>query len=212
MSADWYPDPLRRAHLRFYDGTSWTRHVATNGQQSVEPDELALTHPVGALTPLAPQSPHSYFPQYPPIPPYAAPPGGSGRLIAAGVLAIISGAVTTLIGVLLLVVANDSTLFDDCGGGPTCPPDVVNHSILGTVGVLVLVAGAMFVVAGIGGCMRKRWGQIMIILLGSLAALLYVVGMAVRGLPGTVLPVIWFSAVTGLAVGINRAVFERPDH
>jgi uncharacterized protein YxjI len=41
--ANWYPDPLGRHELRFYDGTQWTEHVSSNGKQSVDP-----------LTPAAP--------------------------------------------------------------------------------------------------------------------------------------------------------------
>lgn len=35
--ADWYPDPLGRAELRYYDGTTWTEHVSTAGEQQVDP-------------------------------------------------------------------------------------------------------------------------------------------------------------------------------
>lgn len=32
----WAPDPYGRAELRFFDGTSWTAHIASGGQQSTE--------------------------------------------------------------------------------------------------------------------------------------------------------------------------------
>jgi uncharacterized protein YxjI len=35
--AGWYPDPLGRAEQRYYDGTTWTAHVATGGEQQVDP-------------------------------------------------------------------------------------------------------------------------------------------------------------------------------
>ena len=35
--ANWYPDPTGRAQLRYWDGTTWTDHVSTNGQQSTDP-------------------------------------------------------------------------------------------------------------------------------------------------------------------------------
>lgn len=35
--ADWYPDPNGRAELRYWDGTVWTDHVSTGGQQSTDP-------------------------------------------------------------------------------------------------------------------------------------------------------------------------------
>lgn len=35
--ADWYQDPLGRAELRYYDGTAWTAHISTGGEQQVDP-------------------------------------------------------------------------------------------------------------------------------------------------------------------------------
>ncbi len=35
--ANWYPDPNGRAELRYWDGTAWTDHVSTGGQQSTDP-------------------------------------------------------------------------------------------------------------------------------------------------------------------------------
>ena len=35
--ADWYPDPLGRHELRYWDGTQWTEHVSSHGRQSVDP-------------------------------------------------------------------------------------------------------------------------------------------------------------------------------
>jgi len=33
---DWYPDPLSRHELRYWDGLEWTEHVSTHGKQSVD--------------------------------------------------------------------------------------------------------------------------------------------------------------------------------
>jgi len=35
--ANWYPDPMRRHQLRYWNGTTWTDHVSDNGVQSVDP-------------------------------------------------------------------------------------------------------------------------------------------------------------------------------
>ncbi|MFZ4584018.1 MAG: exonuclease domain-containing protein [Acidimicrobiia bacterium] len=35
--AGWYGDPLQRFEYRFWDGASWTAHVATNGVQAFDP-------------------------------------------------------------------------------------------------------------------------------------------------------------------------------
>lgn len=35
--AAWYPDPLRRHEMRYWDGHAWTQHVADGGRASVDP-------------------------------------------------------------------------------------------------------------------------------------------------------------------------------
>jgi uncharacterized protein YxjI len=35
-AAGWYPDPLGRHELRYWDGRAWTAHVSTRGQQSMD--------------------------------------------------------------------------------------------------------------------------------------------------------------------------------
>ena len=34
--ANWYPDPMNRHQLRYWDGNAWTDHVSNNGVQSVD--------------------------------------------------------------------------------------------------------------------------------------------------------------------------------
>ncbi len=34
--ANWYPDPMNRHQLRYWNGTAWTDHVSNNGVQSVD--------------------------------------------------------------------------------------------------------------------------------------------------------------------------------
>lgn len=41
--ASWYPDPLGRHELRYWDGAQWTEHVSSHGRQSVDPPTQA-TH------------------------------------------------------------------------------------------------------------------------------------------------------------------------
>jgi uncharacterized protein YxjI len=33
----WYADPLERAELRYFDGSQWTEHISTGGDQQVDP-------------------------------------------------------------------------------------------------------------------------------------------------------------------------------
>jgi uncharacterized protein YxjI len=35
--ANWYPDPVGRHQLRYWDGANWTEHVSSNGVQSSDP-------------------------------------------------------------------------------------------------------------------------------------------------------------------------------
>jgi hypothetical protein len=37
VAADWYPDPVGRHQYRYWDGMSWTHHVADDGKASVDP-------------------------------------------------------------------------------------------------------------------------------------------------------------------------------
>ncbi|GGU32155.1 hypothetical protein GCM10007979_34070 [Nocardioides albus] len=48
--AAWYPDPTGQAELRYYDGSQWTEHVSTGGQQSTAP----LTPPQASVEQEAP--------------------------------------------------------------------------------------------------------------------------------------------------------------
>ena len=49
-SAGWYPDPLRRAQWRYFDGSQWSHHVASNGRQGY--DWIAAPQPTaGAARP-----------------------------------------------------------------------------------------------------------------------------------------------------------------
>jgi hypothetical protein len=34
--ANWYPDPNGHAELRYWDGSAWTDHVSTSGQQNTD--------------------------------------------------------------------------------------------------------------------------------------------------------------------------------
>lgn len=49
----WYPDPAGRHESRWFDGTQWTDHVASNGRQQVDPLHAAppAPNPVGDHAP-----------------------------------------------------------------------------------------------------------------------------------------------------------------
>lgn len=202
MSADWHPDPFGRAQFRYHDGTAWTHHVATNGQQSLETGDVPLAPPPPGLP-----APIAYpFPTPPPRP-------SGGRLIAAGVLAIVSGGLTALMSVVLFVAVSAQSGFDDCRGAVVCGPSgVPDTALITTMATFFASIGALFIVAGIGGCMRRHWGQIMIITIGTLGVILYMVVLALNGRAAMIIPIAWFGLVTGLAVGVDREVFQEPSN
>ena len=47
--AGWYPDPLGRAEHRWYDGSQWTAHISTGGDQQVDPfgTDASMTEGLG---------------------------------------------------------------------------------------------------------------------------------------------------------------------
>ena len=50
QQANWYPDPYGRFQQRYHDGSAWTAHVISNGEQSVDP--LGTTPSVPFAAPL----------------------------------------------------------------------------------------------------------------------------------------------------------------
>jgi hypothetical protein len=46
-SPDWYPDPTGRHEMRYFDGATWTEHVANNGLSALDP--IADGAPVAAV-------------------------------------------------------------------------------------------------------------------------------------------------------------------
>lgn len=51
--AGWFPDPMRRFQSRYWDGTQWTAHVATDGVQATDP----LNPTPGTITATGPRDP-----------------------------------------------------------------------------------------------------------------------------------------------------------
>jgi hypothetical protein len=49
MPAGWYPDPTGRNEHRYWDGATWTEHVATRGVSAVDPPTMG-TGPQAAWT------------------------------------------------------------------------------------------------------------------------------------------------------------------
>jgi uncharacterized membrane protein YhaH (DUF805 family) len=84
IPGSWHPDPSGRHHYRWWDGTRWTTHVATNGvtgtdgqppapPASIVPIPTPPVQPQVAMAPALPGWPQAY-------PPQAYPPTMPGRL------------------------------------------------------------------------------------------------------------------------------------
>jgi hypothetical protein len=43
--ADWYPDPVHRHELRYWDGTTWTDHVSDRGVTGTDPVDASRGAP-----------------------------------------------------------------------------------------------------------------------------------------------------------------------
>lgn len=195
MSAAWHPDPFARAQFRYYDGIAWTHHVATNGQQSVEPADLPLMPPAQA-----------FF--APPVQGEERP--GSGRLIAAGVMALISALFTVFISVVLFVVVSNPGAFSNCADPSYgCERLVVtNPGLIRTLASFYAVLAVLLLVAGVGACMRRYWGQIAVIVVGAIGMLLFMLPIILRGQGVAAIPVAWFGLIAGLAAATPKSIYK----
>ena len=108
----WYPDPFGRAQVRWWSGSDWTDHVATNGQEYTDP-------PVAGATPAAPAAAAAPAPM-------AAAPMAAAPMAAAPAAAPAGKKATTqmlaIVGVVALLVGGLAGWLirgggDDSGGG-----------------------------------------------------------------------------------------------
>lgn len=79
----WYPDPFTRAQVRWWSGSGWTDHVATNGQEFLDPPGAG----VAAAQPTGPA------PSGGSAPPAARGMSATQRLAIVGVAALVVGGV-----------------------------------------------------------------------------------------------------------------------
>ena len=160
---------------RYWDGSQWV------GEPVASP----------AASPATPQG-------FASAPGVAAATGTTdGKLIAAGVLSIISGAVVAIGSIWLLAAANSDTLgfIDDLTGNA--------FTVIGVVGLMI---AALYLAAGIGSVQGKSWGRITNIVVQSLALALFVIGfIGALGDSGGdalsgIIPLIWTGTILGLAI------------
>ena len=123
--------------------------------------------------------------------PPAAPEPRTGLLLAAGIIAIVEAVPLLLIGALALLLgigSGDDNVFGD---------------LVAVAGAMLAGLGAAWLVAGIGGVLRRQWGRVLLIVGNSLALL-----SSLRGL---------FDRANGVvitlplaAVGLGLAIFGQP--
>ena len=127
----------------------------------------------------------------PPIPPR------DGKLVAAGVLSIISGVVVAVGGALFLLFA--AVMVE--GGDED---DVFSNglgALFVAVAVVVMAIAALYLVAGIG-CVRGRsWGRILSIVIEGLGVTFMLVGlMTIDDASGRIVPLAWCGTILALSV------------
>lgn len=123
--------------------------------------------------------------------PSTEPEPRTGLLLAAGIIAIVEAVPLLLIGVLAVLLgvgSGDDNIFGD---------------LVAVVGAMLAGLGAAWLVAGIGGVLRRQWGRVLLIvgnslaLLGSLRAMLDRANGVLITLPLAVL-------------GLGLAIFGQP--
>ncbi len=105
----WQPDPYGRAQVRWWSGTSWTDHVATNGQEFLDPPVAGPAQAAPSPTPGGVPAPVGV--------PAAAKPGSAGKTLAivAAVALLLGG----LGGWMMRGGGDDGGGGGDGGGGAT---------------------------------------------------------------------------------------------
>ena len=124
MDAGWYRDPTGQHEQRYWDGTTWTDHVSSQGRQTREPIAAGSASTAGAAaqatpagTAVAAGSTPSVHPPTPPGP--AVAPYGAPKKKRRGCLPIALAAVAmlVLIGVVAAVAGSGSDDGDSTASG-----------------------------------------------------------------------------------------------
>ncbi len=183
MGGQWATDPYGRAELRYWDGVQWTSHVSTRGVAADEsapaPTETPFSRPFSA--PGAQQYPTQQYPTQQYLPQHGAQPYGyqpyapstskastDGKLIAAGIMTIIQGALSALAGIWLISLSQSGIgrLADEFSGGA-----------LTAIALVVLALAGALLTGGVGAVRGRNWGRILIIVLQAIFLVLVVLAI-----------------------------------
>lgn len=113
----WYADPFGRAQVRWWSGSGWTDHVATNGQEFIDPPGAGPVH--AAPLAAAPMAPTPVAPMPAAAAPVAAAPAAAPAAPAAASPAKKAKQTLAIVGVAALVVGGLAgwMIRGDGGGG-----------------------------------------------------------------------------------------------
>ncbi len=136
----WYPDPLQRFELRYYNGSTWTADVSANGERFVDPSGLAPT-PQASATAAGPG-----YHQHPPTRPNPAATASMVLgIIAIGVgwipFIVVLGVIGAILAVIFAIAGLRQSRPDGAGRDRA-----IAGLITGLVGMLICVGGVIFTV------------------------------------------------------------------
>jgi hypothetical protein len=150
VEANWLPDPSRRFQVRYWDGTSWTGYVATNGQASIDPSDSTWAPP--SAPPPPPPALAGAFQSAQPVVSMSQGPRTNGLAIASMVLGIVW---VYWVGSILAVVFGHVALsqIKRSQGAQRGSGMAIAGLVLGYIGIAVLAV--VIVVAAVGGFDRS---------------------------------------------------------
>ena len=171
MAGEWRPDPMGRAHYRYFDGTTWTHHVATHGVQDVEPSDMPLS-----TTPLPPP-PVGYTSALPA--PYPAAPYGYQPMPQALVEPVTRGLGWAICALGLLIIVSACLPWVSISGFSIS--GLGGHGAGAKDGVITLPLGIVAAVLGLlrGLATRRSGLQLTVGIIGLLiGGLVAIIGLA----------------------------------
>jgi len=130
------------------------------------------------------------------VPASAQTGSAGGKLLASGVLSIITGSVYLLMA--LTTVSMKDTVLGDMVDDAT--------GILTLMLLIFLGLGGGFIAVGAGACRVKQWARAATLALGGLSLLFFLIVLMNTGEASMVVPIAWFGLIVGLAVNLKPQV------
>lgn len=118
---------------------------------------------------------------------------GGGKLLASGVLSIITGSVYLLMAIMTLSMKD--TIFGDMLDDAT--------GVLTLMLLIFLALGGGFIAVGVGACKVRTWAQMGTLALGGVSLLFFLIVLISTGEASILVPLLWFGVIVGLAVAVK---------